>query len=153
MKYSERELLVLWLDSFSEIEYSKKRLIYGLLQDKTGLKRAIEQNKAVIIKACGNAGYNALYSSADKDYLCETLKKMEQAGETAITFQSEKYPEKLKNIPDPPLALYMKGNAELLNSRTFGIVGSRSGTAQSFALATATDFIISDILICSPAFR
>lgn len=43
-----------------------------------------------------------------------------------ITIEDKKYPEKLKNIYDSPIALYIKGNKEILNDKSIAIVGSRN---------------------------
>lgn len=138
MKYSEKELLIIWLDSFHEIDYKNKRALYELLLFKSDLKRTIETSKAEITAALGDAGYNVLYCSANGNYLKETLSKLEAAGEIAITAESELYPERLKEIPEPPLALYAKGNSELLKNEIFGIVGSRKSIPLS--LSVAKDF-------------
>lgn len=42
-----------------------------------------------------------------------------------ITIFDKDYPEKLKEMPDCPAILYVKGNKELLNKPSLGIVGSR----------------------------
>ena len=135
MKYQEKELLVIWLDSFHEIEYKHKRALKELLIGKSDLKRTIENNKADITAVIGEAGYNALSCSANPDYLKDTLSKLAAAGEVAITIESDLYPELLKEISDPPLALYCKGNLELLNSEIFGVVGSRRSLPLSLSIA------------------
>ena len=38
---------------------------------------------------------------------------------------SERFPDRLKTIPDPPLALFFLGNVEALSSRSLAVVGSR----------------------------
>ena len=43
-----------------------------------------------------------------------------------IGYDSKLYPKLLRNIPNPPKKLYMKGNLELLNHPIISIVGSRS---------------------------
>jgi len=40
----------------------------------------------------------------------------------------ENYPQKLKNIYDPPLVLYVKGNENILNEFSLGIIGCRACT-------------------------
>ncbi len=42
-----------------------------------------------------------------------------------ITRQDKDYPEKLKQIYDPPQILYLQGNREILNQNSIAIVGSR----------------------------
>ena len=45
-----------------------------------------------------------------------------------ITFDDEHYPKQLKQLYDPPLVLFVKGNLELLNKVQVAIVGSRSAS-------------------------
>lgn len=53
------------------------------------------------------------------------IQKMDELGDFAVTCFSENFPETLRNIPDPPYALFCKGNGDLLNSRCLGVVGTR----------------------------
>lgn len=138
MKYDERELIIIWLDSFKDIEYKHKRALYEMLVGKTDLKRNIEINGKFVKDALGEAGYNLLLNSANQEYLKDTVLQLNAAGETAITLESELYPEKLKETPDPPLSLYARGNLELLSGEIFGIVGSRKSLPLS--LSVAKDF-------------
>lgn len=135
MKYDEKELLVIWIDSFKDIEYKHKRAIYELLEGKSDLKRNIEMNAREISGAIGEAGYNALVSSANAEYLKDTVSRLVGAGERAITFNSDYYPELLKHTSEPPLVLYARGNVELLKSNMFGVVGSRKSIPLSLSLA------------------
>ncbi|MBR1925663.1 MAG: DNA-processing protein DprA [Clostridia bacterium] len=48
-----------------------------------------------------------------------------KTGVKFITIQSEKYPQNLKEIFDPPMILYYKGNIDLLKQDSIAIVGSR----------------------------
>lgn len=45
-----------------------------------------------------------------------------------ISINSNEYPERLRNIYDPPLNLYVLGNKEILNKKGIAIVGSRDAT-------------------------
>lgn len=42
-----------------------------------------------------------------------------------ITIYDKKYPEKLRNIYDPPVVLYIRGNEKILNQKSIAIIGSR----------------------------
>ena len=42
-----------------------------------------------------------------------------------ISIKDEKYPYILKQIYDPPISLYIKGNKDILNNKSIAIVGSR----------------------------
>lgn len=49
-----------------------------------------------------------------------------------LTFDDENYPYMLKNISDPPMVIYIKGNLELCNlEKTLAVVGSRKSSTAS----------------------
>ncbi|HOV53973.1 MAG TPA: DNA-processing protein DprA [Fervidobacterium sp.] len=56
-----------------------------------------------------------------EDYLSKNAVKL-------ITYWDEGYPEALKNISDPPVSLFIKGNAEYLSYGLFAVVGTRKMT-------------------------
>lgn len=43
-----------------------------------------------------------------------------------ITINKKEYPEKLKQIENPPICLYVLGNEKILNEKSIAIVGSRN---------------------------
>jgi DNA processing protein len=71
----------------------------------------------------------------------QTLAWLQIDGNHLVTLGDQAYPQALLEIPDPPVMFYAKGNVELLNRPTIGIVGSRHATpqglknAESFAQA------------------
>lgn len=56
----------------------------------------------------------------------EELAWLEDPQHHLITLQDSRYPPLLKEITDPPLALFVAGDPEILNSTQLGIVGSRN---------------------------
>lgn len=55
-------------------------------------------------------------------------KYMEQNEIKIISFYDENYPQKLKNIYDKPITLYVKGNEKILNEFSLAIIGCRENT-------------------------
>ena len=45
-----------------------------------------------------------------------------------ITLKDEFYPETLKNIYDPPICLYVRGNKNILNEPGVAIIGCRKAS-------------------------
>jgi len=45
-----------------------------------------------------------------------------------LNINDEKYPKKLKEIYDPPISIYYKGNIEAINNKSVSIVGCREAT-------------------------
>ena len=62
----------------------------------------------------------------------------QQPGCAIICLTDPRYPELLKNIPDPPPLLYTKGNLNCFNDPLIAIVGSRR--ASKSGIQTAHDF-------------
>lgn len=58
----------------------------------------------------------------------EEWTKIEKENITVVTIQDEQYPILLKQIPDSPYLLYMKGNLDCLNLPLVAVVGSRKLT-------------------------
>lgn len=56
------------------------------------------------------------------------LKKAEGCGAHIITFNDPAYPQSLKEIYDPPMVLYLKGNDIPCNMTFIAMVGSRNAT-------------------------
>lgn len=69
-----------------------------------------------------------------------------------ITFDDENYPYMLRNIPDPPMVLYVKGNLELCNlEKTLAVVGSRKASthAKDVLAKILNEFANTDICVVS----
>ena len=67
---------------------------------------------------------NSKTLSLDKEI--ENLKKNKVK---VLSLKSQNYPEELKNISQPPVFLYYKGDISLLENRRIGVVGTRKATA------------------------
>ena len=65
------------------------------------------------------------------------LKWADEPGNRILTLADSDYPQALLRSADPPVLLYFKGRAELLNRPGFAIVGSRNATPQGAANAEA----------------
>ena len=55
-----------------------------------------------------------------------------------ITIDDGKYPQKLRNIYDPPVVLYIIGNEDILNNKSIAIIGSRM--CSNYGMKVATQF-------------
>lgn len=79
----------------------------------------------------------------DKEYMMEKIleaenliSKHEKEGISIITIDSQRYPRLLRLIEDPPIALYCRGNIDLLNStKNIAIIGTRNPTVLGMKVA------------------
>jgi DNA processing protein len=56
------------------------------------------------------------------------LTKLEELATSVLTWESPDYPELLKNIPDPPITLYVRGNLMPQDEWALAVVGTRRAT-------------------------
>jgi len=71
----------------------------------------------------------------------EPYSEIEKATEqkvSIVTLFDEEYPERLKEIYDPPPVLYIKGDKSVLNNRSIAVVGSRK--ASTYGRRVAINF-------------
>jgi DNA processing protein len=82
-----------------------------------------------------------ILTAADSDRHAPALEWLAQDRHYLVTWQDADYPRLLREIADPPLALYVLGERAALTATQFAIVGSRNptpvGKENAFAFATA----------------
>src|SRR5689334_12135002 len=61
--------------------------------------------------------------------------KMSESGAVMVTIGDSRYPQPLREIFDPPVLLFARGNLELLHSLMLGVVGTRRPTPYGIAAA------------------
>ena len=77
--------------------------------------------------------------------------KLAAKGISWVTLFDDEYPEPLRNIDDPPAALFIKGNAALMNGFCLAIVGTRRPTRYGARIADefAREFARAGITVVS----
>ncbi len=83
------------------------------------------------------------------------LDQLHKAGVSAFTWNDDGYPSLLKQIPDPPPVLYVKGKIEPEDQRSIALVGTRRATpyGREAAETLATDLTRSGITVVSGLAR
>ncbi|GKQ42719.1 hypothetical protein RD055328_06420 [Companilactobacillus sp. RD055328] len=70
-------------------------------------------------------------NKASKIIRHDNYQNFEELNLQMITFLDEDYPDKLREVYNPPAILYYRGELSLLNKTSIGIVGARLGTEYS----------------------
>ncbi|MGV1100454.1 DNA-processing protein DprA [Thiovibrio sp. JS02] len=114
-----------------------------------------------------SAGYEALtacsflrkesvpYLSGQKNALAAGVAKelflAEKTGITILGWDDPLFPPLLKEIPDPPVVLYVKGSPQALGSRGVAIVGARAASSYGLQVAEklASDLVKNGLAITS----
>lgn len=95
--------------------------------------------------------YAALQKQRDIAKLDELLAVMDRLAMRLLWFEDAAYPPLLREIDDPPLALFVRGQADLTAARQFAIVGARRCTryGKDQAGAIARELASAGVLVVS----
>ncbi len=85
----------------------------------------------------------------------EEWARVREQGGTLVTLSSPEYPERLKEIYDPPPVLWLRGNASLLARPSLAVVGTRHPSPYGSGVAEmlARDLAVRRLLILSGMAR
>lgn len=135
MQFTKKQLCLIWLDGFEGLEYKHKYQILKELGNELCAENVITKCKDYIISNVSEQAYNTIKASATIDFIKHLLNGLQEREVIPITIFSDEYPHSLKEIENPPLVLYAKGDVSLLNGRLFAMVGSRKSLPISLAAA------------------
>lgn len=124
----------IWLATRPELSDRQKLAVLSAFRDPEEIFFG-EKERYANVEGMTQAGAEPL---ADKDLTQarEILDACVEKGIQICTFHDGAYPARLKNIADPPLVLYYKGNLTGLDSSpVIGVVGTRKASA--YGLTTA----------------
>ena len=114
---------LIWLSS---IEIGEKRL--NLLLNKFGTLEEIwkaKKQQLIKIEGIGDILAEKIVNKKSKEQVKEYIEQMKKEQIFAITIEDKEYPNKLKNIYDKPLVIYVKGEKSILDKFSLAVVGCR----------------------------
>ena len=76
-----------------------------------------------------------ILKSKDEDYLKKYILYMQKHNIDIININDENYPKILKEIYDPPISLYIKGNKNILNNTSVAIIGCMQASQYGIKVA------------------
>lgn len=123
VEWEEREkIYACWLCNFPGIGNRHRHLLTRLcgsaedvyLADKQKWGQVLSQKQVKDL-----ADYTEKWQP-EKEY-----RRMREAGISLITFSEEAYPQRLKNIPDSPYGIFVKGRLPGENALTVAVIGAR----------------------------
>jgi len=125
-----------------ELHWLALRLIPGLGTRKAGklvarfhTAQAIFRASRSELEASGLAGSIAqtIASGCTFEDAVDQQQKMLETGTALVAINDPRYPPGLKEIFDPPIALFVRGRIELLQAIMLGVVGTRRPTTYGIA--------------------
>lgn len=114
----------IWLSLIKNVGSIKlKKLLYEYKIPEVIWK--LDEKQLIKIEGIGKNTAKSIIESKNETYLIKTIIEMEKQNIGIITIQDKEYPKLLKNIYDPPIVLYYKGNKEILNNFGIAMIGCR----------------------------
>lgn len=113
-----------WFSKLDRLSIKKKHM---LIKYKT-VKEIYEFSKRKL-KSLKYLSEKNIENIMDKNIRNEAYKDLEYIEKNnieIININDKRYPENLKQIYDPPISIYVKGNENILNKESIAIVGCRS---------------------------
>lgn len=127
-----------------ELDWLALRLAPGLgarttvrLLERFHTPRAILRASRSELEAAGVTGAAAqsLASGCSYEDAVVQQEKMASAQAALVAIQDARYPERLREIYDPPPVLFCRGRVDLLNTLAIGVVGTRRPTPYGLAVS------------------
>ena len=104
------------------------RLLVQRFKDTASIFRR-SKSELRAIEGIGEASALAILSFNDWASVDELIAQTERNGSEIITLVDDRYPERLKQIYDPPMLFWMRGNHEVLSKPGIAVVGTREPTS------------------------
>ncbi len=123
--YTQNDIAIMYLDTLG-LTHKHFTEVLKILKNPSDIfinsarKNIIDLLPSGSLERLDILGYNSVEELVTKD--------LEKFNITAVTIASSMYPDILKNIADPPVVLYTKGDINLLSKNKIGIVGTRTPT-------------------------
>ncbi|MCL2079378.1 MAG: DNA-processing protein DprA [Oscillospiraceae bacterium] len=132
----------IWLSSRSGIGNMRAKL----LLDYFGSPKAVYDSTESELRGIYGLDNNLILRLIDKDLkpVEKIFKLCDKTGCMVLSMPDAQYPERLRNIYDPPLVLYVKGTLPAIDEfPTVGIVGTRNCTQYGLSQAEKAGLILS----------
>lgn len=122
--YTDREKELIWLDSFN-LGHKKNKILISYMADNS-LFSILKESKSELEVLLSKKVIENMILSINSEYIDKCISLLDYYNVKAVTYLSDDYPERLKEIPSSPLVLYTKGDVKLLNyDKMLAIVGTR----------------------------
>ncbi len=107
------------------------------LAEHFGSAESVFQASLTELEACGlhAVAAQAIGTGKSAELAQEELKKAADAGARILTLDDPAYPPVLRQIYDPPVALYVRGNADVLSAPGIAVIGTRHPTPYGIGMA------------------
>jgi DNA processing protein len=131
----DRDSIIYWL-GLARIDGLGIRSAHRLL-DHFGSAQAAYHASLTELESCGIPAQaaQAIFAQAGLNEAEGERRAAEKARCTLLAFDDPDYPPRLRELPDPPLVLYVRGDAKVLSRCCLAMVGTRKPSAYGSQVA------------------
>lgn len=123
----EEKYYWIWLSLIPNIGSKRIKKLLEIYKKPENIYR-LNKDKLIKIQGIGEGLANNILDINIRKAVYKHIKYMEKNNIDIITIVDKKYPNNLKEIYDPPVILYVKGNINILNNNNIAIVGCRNAS-------------------------
>ncbi|NLK37711.1 MAG: DNA-protecting protein DprA [Epulopiscium sp.] len=118
------EIYMMWLSRLEGIGVQKIKLLLQKFSSPEAIWNA-EKDELLQVKGLGEVNADRILSSRNSAQLEKWAEELEKKQIRFISMLHPQYPKLLKEIYDPPVGLYLKGNLPAEDINTVSVVGAR----------------------------
>lgn len=117
----------IWLSLIANLGSAKKQILLKKYKNPEVIYH-LTKKELLEVKGIGEKTIENILDKSKKEEVEKHMEYMLKNDINIISIMDKEYPQILKEIYDPPISLYCKGNTEILNKEAIGIVGCREAT-------------------------
>lgn len=124
----------IWLSLIKGLGSKKKQILLNKYKTPERIYD-LSKEELLNIKGLGEETVKNVLDENIRNNIEIHLKYMRKNNIKIITINDEEYPKKLKEIYDPPIILYVRGNMDILNNTSIAIIGCREASEYGISAA------------------
>ena len=142
VKEIEEEKYKVWLSLINGLGIKKYTKLIEKFESRQKLWEA-EKSEIIKVKGIDEKLADMISKKEIKQDVNRHLKFMKENNIEIISIEDKEYPVLLKNIYNPPINLYIRGNKNILNNLSIGIIGCRDFSEYGKNIAEKFSYYIS----------
>lgn len=134
MKNLENKKYWIWFSLIKGLGSKRKQKLLESYKTPEKIYK-LTKKELIATNGIGEKMVENILKSKDEDYLKKYILYMQKHNIDIININDENYPKILKEIYDPPISLYVKGNLSILNNTSVAIIGCRQASQYGIKVA------------------
>lgn len=129
----------IWLSRIKKLNSIKIQKLLEIYKSPENIWK-LKRKELIDIDGIGEKTVDEILKKEYRENLDKYEKYMKDNKIELINIYSKYYPEKLKNIYDKPISIYIKGNKEILNDFSLAIIGCRENSKYGEVIANKISY-------------